>query len=121
MNKFKGLLIVVCIVSIIFNFFIYYFKQIQIDEINEKYNKTGKSYVQQDRNENKELRYGHNVINKFDVNGVYQILTKDHMQNANTGDGGSPIVLKNDLKVIYDAAHCFGVEYNNESVFNLNY
>tara|TARA_B110000858_G_C17763875_1_gene455924 strand:- start:1195 stop:1359 length:165 start_codon:yes stop_codon:yes gene_type:complete len=36
MNKFKGLLIVVCIVSIIFNFFIYYFKKIQIDEINQE-------------------------------------------------------------------------------------
>jgi len=25
---------------------------------------------------------------------------------------------KNNLKVIYDAAHCFGVKYNNQSIFN---
>lgn len=28
------------------------------------------------------------------------------------------IAQKHKLKVIYDAAHCFGVEYNNQSVFN---
>jgi len=28
------------------------------------------------------------------------------------------IAKKNNLKVIYDAAHCFGVEYNNQSIFN---
>lgn len=28
------------------------------------------------------------------------------------------IAKKHNLKVIYDAAHCFGVKYNNESVFN---
>ena len=28
------------------------------------------------------------------------------------------IALKHNLKVIYDAAHCFGVTYNNESIFN---
>lgn len=28
------------------------------------------------------------------------------------------IAKKHNLKVIYDAAHCFGVQYNNESVFN---
>lgn len=28
------------------------------------------------------------------------------------------IAIKHDLKVIYDAAHCFGVKYKNESVFN---
>ncbi|MFD2916270.1 DegT/DnrJ/EryC1/StrS family aminotransferase [Psychroserpens luteus] len=28
------------------------------------------------------------------------------------------IAKKHDLKVIYDAAHCFGVIYNNQSVFN---
>ena len=28
------------------------------------------------------------------------------------------IAKKHDLKVIYDAAHCFGVTYNGESVFN---
>jgi dTDP-4-amino-4,6-dideoxygalactose transaminase len=28
------------------------------------------------------------------------------------------IAKKHHLKVIYDAAHCFGVKYNNESVFN---
>ena len=28
------------------------------------------------------------------------------------------IAIKHNLKVIYDAAHCFGVTYNNESIFN---
>ena len=28
------------------------------------------------------------------------------------------IAKKHNLKVIYDAAHCFGVQYNNQSVFN---
>jgi len=28
------------------------------------------------------------------------------------------IAKKHNLKVIYDAAHCFGVKYNNESIFN---
>jgi dTDP-4-amino-4,6-dideoxygalactose transaminase len=28
------------------------------------------------------------------------------------------IALKHNLKVIYDAAHCFGVNYNNQSIFN---
>lgn len=28
------------------------------------------------------------------------------------------IALKHNLKVIYDAAHCFGVEFNNKSIFN---
>lgn len=28
------------------------------------------------------------------------------------------IAKKHNLKVIYDAAHCFGVKYNNQSVFN---
>ena len=28
------------------------------------------------------------------------------------------IALKHNLKVIYDAAHCFGVEYNGQSIFN---
>lgn len=28
------------------------------------------------------------------------------------------IAKKYDLKVIYDAAHCFGVKYNNQSIFN---
>jgi dTDP-4-amino-4,6-dideoxygalactose transaminase len=28
------------------------------------------------------------------------------------------IAKKHQLKVIYDAAHCFGVQYNNESIFN---
>lgn len=30
----------------------------------------------------------------------------------------SQIAKKHNLKVIYDAAHCFGVEYNTESIFN---
>jgi dTDP-4-amino-4,6-dideoxygalactose transaminase len=28
------------------------------------------------------------------------------------------IAIKHNLKVIYDAAHCFGVEYNNKSIFS---
>lgn len=28
------------------------------------------------------------------------------------------IALKHNIKVIYDAAHCFGVEFNNKSIFN---
>ncbi|WP_310557100.1 DegT/DnrJ/EryC1/StrS family aminotransferase [Flavobacterium sp.] len=33
-------------------------------------------------------------------------------------DAIEKIALKHNLKVIYDAAHCFGVNYNNQSVFN---
>ncbi|MGB6092789.1 MAG: DegT/DnrJ/EryC1/StrS family aminotransferase [Moheibacter sp.] len=33
-------------------------------------------------------------------------------------DAIEKIAKKHNLKVIYDAAHCFGVNYNNESVFN---
>ncbi len=33
-------------------------------------------------------------------------------------DAISKIAKKHDLKVIYDAAHCFGVEYQGESIFN---
>lgn len=33
-------------------------------------------------------------------------------------DAIETIAKKHNLKVIYDAAHCFGVQYNNQSIFN---
>ena len=70
-----------------------------------------------------------------DINSEYLTIDETKIENAITPKTtailathvfGNPchieviesIAKKHNLKVIYDAAHCFGVKYNNRSVFN---
>src|SRR5690606_31208570 len=62
----------------------------------------------------------------IDENKIESVITKRTTAILATHVFGNPcnveaiekIAVKYDLKVIYDAAHCFGVKYKNESIFN---
>lgn len=66
--------------------------------------------------DNKTYNIDNNLIEKYITNNTSAILPVHVFGNPCNVSEIESIAKKNDLKVIYDAAHAFGVEYKGESV-----
>lgn len=66
----------------------------------------------------KYLSIDENLIEAAITNKTTCILATHVFGNPCNVEKINKIAVKHNLKVIYDAAHCFGVNYNNSSIFN---
>jgi dTDP-4-amino-4,6-dideoxygalactose transaminase len=66
----------------------------------------------------KTLNINHNNIQNLITKNTTAILPVHVFSNACSIEKIDKIAKKNNLKVIYDAAHCFDVKYKNESILN---
>ena len=64
-------------------------------------------------NDSNEIEFKQFGADGNDINSI-QIIGRNVLSNLEI----EKIAQKYNLKVIYDAAHCFGVQYNGESIFN---
>jgi dTDP-4-amino-4,6-dideoxygalactose transaminase len=63
------------------------------------------------------LTINENMIENAITNNTKCILATHVFGNPCNVEGIEKVALKYNLKVIYDAAHCFGVEFQNKSIF----